>query len=157
MDLAPGDYYGQIRVTSATADSSPQIATVVLTVLPAGSEPPPVVRPTGLIFTMTADGPPPGSQSVQISNLSPRVTAFTSGRIPQDPDNWFVHQPTDSAVAPDQPVEIIDSQVKSDPKTGDLVQFSIKGAFVDPDAPAAAAAPAKPLAGRGAGAAQGSR
>ena len=56
-----------------------------------------------------------------------------------------------------KPVEIIDSQVKSDPKTGDLVQFSIKGAFVDPDAPAAAAAPAKPLAGRGAGAAQGSR
>jgi uncharacterized protein (TIGR03437 family) len=106
QDLEPGDYYAQLRVTSATADNSPQIATVVLTVLPPGSEPPPVVRPTGLIFTMSEGGPPPGSQSLRVANLSARVTAFTSGRIPQDPANWFTHQPADSSIVPDQPVEV---------------------------------------------------
>jgi type IV pilus assembly protein PilN len=34
-----------------------------------------------------------------------------------------------------KPVEIIDSQVTSDQKTGDLVRFVIKATFRDPDAP----------------------
>jgi type IV pilus assembly protein PilN len=37
-----------------------------------------------------------------------------------------------------RPVEIVDSQVQTDAKAGDLVKFSIKAAFQDPDAPAAA-------------------
>ena len=36
-----------------------------------------------------------------------------------------------------RPVEILDSQVQTDPKTGDLVKFSVKATFVDPSAPAA--------------------
>jgi len=43
-----------------------------------------------------------------------------------------------------RPVEIVDSQVQSDAKTGDLVRFSIKATFSDPDAPAAPAPAAKP-------------
>jgi hypothetical protein len=39
--LEPGDYYGQVRITSATAGNSPQYVTVVLTVLPPGSDPAP--------------------------------------------------------------------------------------------------------------------
>jgi type IV pilus assembly protein PilN len=34
-----------------------------------------------------------------------------------------------------KPVEIIDSQVTTDPKTGDLVRFSVKASYFDPDAP----------------------
>ena len=34
-----------------------------------------------------------------------------------------------------KPVEIIDSQVTSDPKTGDLVKFAVRATFYDPDAP----------------------
>jgi type IV pilus assembly protein PilN len=34
-----------------------------------------------------------------------------------------------------KPVEIIDSQVTSDAKTGDLVRFAVKATFHDPDAP----------------------
>ena len=34
-----------------------------------------------------------------------------------------------------RPVEILDSQVQTDPKAGDLVRFSIKGALNDPEAP----------------------
>ena len=46
-----------------------------------------------------------------------------------------------------RPVEILDSQVQSDPKAGDLVKFSIKGALNDPEAPP----PVPAAAGRGAG------
>ena len=46
-----------------------------------------------------------------------------------------------------RPVEILDSQVQSDPKAGDLVKFSIKGALNDPEAPP----PVPVAAGRGAG------
>ena len=45
-----------------------------------------------------------------------------------------------------RPVEIVDSQVQSDPKTGELVRFSIKATFSDPDAPATPAPAAKPPA-----------
>ena len=34
-----------------------------------------------------------------------------------------------------KPVEILDSQVTSDAKTGDLVKFAIKATYFDPDAP----------------------
>jgi type IV pilus assembly protein PilN len=50
-----------------------------------------------------------------------------------------------------RPVEIVDSQVQADPKTGDLVKFSIKATFSDPSAPAPAPKPPlKPGAARGA-------
>jgi type IV pilus assembly protein PilN len=44
-----------------------------------------------------------------------------------------------------RPVEILDSQVQSDPKVGDLVKFSIKGVLNDPEAPP----PTPVAAGRG--------
>jgi hypothetical protein len=34
-----------------------------------------------------------------------------------------------------RPVEIIDSQVTADAKTGELVKFSLKATYFDPDAP----------------------
>ncbi len=46
-----------------------------------------------------------------------------------------------------RPVEILDSQVQTDAKVGDLVKFSIKGALNDPEAPPPAPTPP---AGRGA-------
>ena len=47
-----------------------------------------------------------------------------------------------------KPVEIVDSQVQTDAKAGDLIRFQVKAQFVDPTAPAAAA---KPGAGRAGG------
>ena len=48
-----------------------------------------------------------------------------------------------------RPVEILDSQVQSDPKTGDLVKFSIKGVLNDPEAPPPGAPGGRGAAGRG--------
>jgi type IV pilus assembly protein PilN len=43
-----------------------------------------------------------------------------------------------------RPVEIIDSQVTADAKTGDLVKFSLKATYFDPDAPPPAVPVKKP-------------
>ena len=50
-----------------------------------------------------------------------------------------------------KPVEILDSQVQTDAKAGDLIKFQIKAQFVDPTAPPEPPAPAKPATGRGRG------
>ena len=42
-----------------------------------------------------------------------------------------------------KPVEIIDSQVTTDAKTGDVVRFVVKASYFDPDAPPPPPAPAK--------------
>lgn len=52
-----------------------------------------------------------------------------------------------------RPVDIVDSQVQNDEKSGELVKFSIKATFVDPTAPAP---PVQQPSGRG-GAAKGTR
>ena len=52
-----------------------------------------------------------------------------------------------------KPVEIVDSQVQTDKNTStELVRFSIKATFFDPDAPAPAPPPPAGRGGRGAGA-----
>ena len=43
-----------------------------------------------------------------------------------------------------RPIDIIDSQMSTDPKAGDLVKFSVKATFTNPDAPAPVA-PAIPV------------
>jgi type IV pilus assembly protein PilN len=50
-----------------------------------------------------------------------------------------------------KPVEIVDSQVTTDPKAGDLIKFQVKAVFVDPTAVPEPPAPGKPAAGRGRG------
>jgi type IV pilus assembly protein PilN len=82
-----------------------------------------------------------------ISGFSTSMTALSDFVGNLETTQWFK-----------RPVEIIDSQVQDDPKTGELVKFSIKATFNDPNAPAAPAAsmPAKP-GGRGAAVAKGGR
>ena len=61
-----------------------------------------------------------------ISGVTDSLTAVSDFVANLESTKWFK-----------KPVEIIDSQVTSDAKTGDLVKFSIKATFVDPNAPAA--------------------
>jgi uncharacterized protein (TIGR03437 family) len=75
--LAPGRYYGQVAVSAPGADNSPQIVSVLLAVLPAGSTLNPEVRPASLIFTGSA-GANPGSQDVLIANPTSQSLTFIS-------------------------------------------------------------------------------
>ena len=107
--LEPGEYYGQVQVTSQEAGNSPQVATIVLNVLPAGSNPGPRVGPTGMIFTGIAGGSDPAPQTVTLSNLTDSPKPFNSGRfIAIGGVDWFTHSPAvDGVVAPGQPFEVV--------------------------------------------------
>ena len=95
--LSGGTYYGRIQV-SAVAANSPQVLTVILTVLPAETNLGPQMFPAGLIFTGTA-GATPGSQDVQVANLSGRVNNFQSGKI----GTGFNYLPVTASLPANQP------------------------------------------------------
>jgi type IV pilus assembly protein PilN len=79
-----------------------------------------------------------------ITGMSTSMTALSDFIANLEGTRWFK-----------RPVEIIDSQVQSNDKnSSDLVKFSIKATFSDPDAPPAEAAP--PLKGQGRAAGPGS-
>jgi uncharacterized protein (TIGR03437 family) len=104
--LGPGEYYGQVKIEAAGADNSPQFVSVVLTVLPPGSDPGPLVRPTGLIFTGVAGSANPATQTVRISNLTSTARTFASGRLSIDGQSWFSSSPAGATVRPGQPVDV---------------------------------------------------
>ena len=63
-----------------------------------------------------------------LNGFATTMTALTDFVAGIESTKWFK-----------RPVEIIDSQVTSDAKTGDLVKFVIKATYFDPDAPPPAA------------------
>ena len=91
--LAPGQYSGLIQVASAAADNTPQFVSVILDVLPAGSNPGPLVLPSGLIFTEAAGGTAAGSQKITLSNLTGSPLTFATGKLTNDGANWFTVTP----------------------------------------------------------------
>ncbi len=70
-----------------------------------------------------------------LSGLTTSLTAVSDFIANLESTKWFK-----------KPVEIIDSQVQPDVKTGDLFKFSLKAVFNDPNAPPEPRAPAKPAA-----------
>ena len=68
-----------------------------------------------------------------LTGMTTSLTAVSDFIANLESTNWFK-----------KPVEIIDSQVQSDEKTGDLFKFSLKAVFDDPNAPPEPAAPARP-------------
>ncbi len=104
--LAVGDYYGQIQVTSASADNVLQVVSVILNVLPPGSDPGPVVQPTSLIFTAAAGGSEPEVQTIRISNLTELGKSFVTGRLTVDGAPWFSVAPVTGAIVPGQSASI---------------------------------------------------
>ena len=91
--LRTGQYSGQVKVSSPTATNSPQLVSVDFNLLPAGSNPGPLVRPTGLIFATRAGSSSPGSQTIRLgtpvaNNVEARAGAFTF-----DGGTWLDGQP----------------------------------------------------------------
>jgi len=65
--LRAGQYSGVIYVTATGANNTPQIVTVTFNVLPPGSNPGVLVRPTGLIFVRQQGTSSPSSQVVRLA------------------------------------------------------------------------------------------
>jgi uncharacterized protein (TIGR03437 family) len=105
--LAAGIYYGTVQVSSTGADNSPQFVSILLDVLPPGSNIGPLIQPTGLIFTGVAGAESPGSQTVLVQNTNSTPITFHSGRITAGGQNWFAVTPSDATVTEAGPVRIV--------------------------------------------------
>jgi uncharacterized protein (TIGR03437 family) len=68
--LAPGNYYAVVNVAASgnSASNSPAAVTVLLTILPAGSQLPPTVSAAGLIFTAPENANTPAAQQLNLGN-----------------------------------------------------------------------------------------
>ena len=95
--LAAGDYYGEVQVSSPGASNSPQFVTVILNVLPAGTVPPPEVKPASLVF-MGAAGASPGSQTLQIPNPAGVSLSYSSQRFTDDGSPWLTTVPSSAVI-----------------------------------------------------------
>ena len=101
--LAAGQYSGEIRITAAGANNSPQSVTVIVNVLPAGSNPGIEVSPRGLLFVRRAGTSSPGSQTVQIRTAAPGNLEVVALPGTFQGGNWLDVAPRNLIVSRDNP------------------------------------------------------
>ncbi|MBZ5603727.1 MAG: hypothetical protein LAO79_15610, partial [Acidobacteriia bacterium] len=97
--LAAQDYYGSVVLSPTDGKHPPVSVAIVLNIVPAGTAAPPVVAPTGILFT----GPPGATLNTRvftISNLtsSPLKYTATASNTPQ----FFSVSPTQATIAAGQ-------------------------------------------------------
>ena len=105
--LRAGQYSGLIRLEAPGANNSPQYVSVDLTVLPPGSNPGVLVRPTGLIFAARASTSSPGSQTVRLATAAPGSVGTVGGLLTYDGGNWLQALPTNLVLSPADPRNIV--------------------------------------------------
>jgi type IV pilus assembly protein PilN len=71
-------------------------------------------------------------QDVTLAGMTTSLTGVSDFVANLESSAWFA-----------KPVDIIDSEMSNDPKSGELVKFSVKATINNPNAPATAPAPAK--------------
>jgi uncharacterized protein (TIGR03437 family) len=104
--LAAGTYSGQIQVNAPGALGSDQYISVVLEVLPPGSDPGPSLRPTGLIFVGHAGGAPPAAQTLTLSTIG-SARSYNSSFLPIEAGlSWATVNPLNGVVSPAAPTRI---------------------------------------------------
>jgi len=101
--LRAGRYSGLLRVESSTARNSPQLVSVDLNVLPRGSNPGVLVRPTGLIFATQAETSSPGSQTVRLATAGTGAVEARSGVLTLDGGDWLEALPLNFAICATDP------------------------------------------------------
>jgi len=70
-------------------------------------------------------------QDITLAGMTTSMTGISDFLAGLEASSWFK-----------KPVDIIDSEMSTDPKTGDLVKFSVKATINNPEAPAPVPAPA---------------
>jgi hypothetical protein len=99
-----GIYYGQVQVTSGTADNSPQSVSIVVNVLAPRVSPGPEIRPSALVFAG-----PAGSilQEQDIVIAEPQADTFISGIVSDSQSGPpFRYNPATAAIQPGSPATI---------------------------------------------------
>ena len=104
--LPAGTYDGLLRITAAGANNTPQLVPVALNVLPAGSNPGVLVRPTGLIFATRTGTSSPAQQSVKLATPVPGTLGFVQGLLTYDGGTWLEAGTGNSLLSPDNPAVV---------------------------------------------------
>lgn len=105
--LKAGIYYGTVQVTAPGADNDPQFVSVILNVLPPGSNIGALVQPTGLVFSAVEGKDSPNAQNVLVQNTNNTPLNFSSGHLTLDGKDWFKTLPAEGSVTAAQPVRIV--------------------------------------------------
>ncbi len=113
--LAPGVYYGLVKVVSAGAANTPQEVVAVLQVLQAGTDVAPIVQPTSLIFTAPAGVSSPSSQNVLVYDPTGTSKSFSSTASGA---GSLVTLPTDATIPPTEPVQVVVQPIVNNLKPG---------------------------------------
>lgn len=103
-NLAAGNYFGQVRIDAPGAANTPQVVTVFLEVLAAGSDPGAVVQPVELVFPATPGNGAPGAQALLVYNIGATAKSFTTG---QTTSLSFVALPQQGTLDPSQPMRVL--------------------------------------------------
>jgi uncharacterized protein (TIGR03437 family) len=105
--LRAGTYAGFIRVDAPAANNSPRLVTVVLTVLPAGSQTGTRLSPSGLIFTARAGAGSPSSQLVNLTTSNPAQVSAAGQPFTLNGGDWLKVLPTNLTVSASDPRTIV--------------------------------------------------
>ena len=88
--LPVGTHYGLVRISSPTANNSPQLVPIVLNVVDAAEPPRVGISPAGLVFFAVAGQPtPPASKSLQIFASSLQPIAYQNSSYTNDGAGWL--------------------------------------------------------------------
>jgi uncharacterized protein (TIGR03437 family) len=99
--LDAGDYYGELQITPDQNSDATRTVTVVLKVLPPGTDPGVEALPTSLLFS-SPNTSSPGSQDVVLYNLSPSPQTFTA----QQDQPWIIVKPDHGSIDSSTPVPV---------------------------------------------------
>ena len=102
--LAPGIYYGQVRIDSADAPNTPQAVTVFARVLDPDAKPAAIIQPSEVTVT-AAQGESPSSQDVLIYNLARSALRYSTSRIGSE-FQGVLPFPDGGVSLPDQPARL---------------------------------------------------
>jgi uncharacterized protein (TIGR03437 family) len=105
--LAPGFYYGQVRVDSPAAANTPHMATVALRVLPSDQDPGPVIVPSEIVVTAVQGAPPPGAMDLFVYNVSATPQTFVSTIDASNPNDKFSFIPQNGTISLTEPARMI--------------------------------------------------
>jgi uncharacterized protein (TIGR03437 family) len=103
--LPAGDYYGMVQITAPGAANTPQVVTVFLSVLPAGSDPGASVQPSELFFPVTAGAGSPGSQEVLVYSIGAAQTFYSGLSSASQFD--IAQLPGSATLDPSQPTSVL--------------------------------------------------
>jgi uncharacterized protein (TIGR03437 family) len=116
--LAPGVYYGSLRVDSPGAANTPQMATIALRVLAAGQDPGPLIEPSDIVITTVQGAPPPSSMNLHIYNISATPQTYLSSVAASDPRDQFKVVPSHSELMLNEPARLVVQPLTSNLTTG---------------------------------------